>query len=64
MKCHYLMWAEFQFEKIKGSEEDDSDGCTVVSMHLISLICTLKIIKMVLCKLNVFYDNKNFPKHL
>lgn len=62
MKCYYLMWAEFQFGKMKGSEEDDSDGCAVVSVHLISLICTLKIIKMVICKLNAFYHNKNFLK--
>lgn len=46
----------------KGSEEDDSDGCTVVSVHLVSPICTLKMIKMAICKLNVFYHNKNFQK--
>lgn len=30
MKNYYLIWAAFQFEKIKGSEKDDGDGCTVV----------------------------------
>lgn len=60
MKSYYLMWAEFQSEKIKDPEDYDSDGCIVVWMHLISLICRLKMIKMVICELSVFYYNKNF----
>lgn len=43
----------------------DSDGCPVVWTPLILLICVLKMIKMVICELSVFYHNKNlrkFPK--
>lgn len=45
MKNYFLMWAEFQSEKIKNSMKGDSDSCPVVWMHLILLICVLKMIK-------------------
>lgn len=40
----------------------DSDGFPVVWMPLILLICVLKMIKMVIWELSVFYHNKNLQK--
>lgn len=42
--------------------KDDSDGFPLVWMPLILLICVLKMIKMVIWELSVFYHNKILQK--
>lgn len=47
------------WEDDKGLEMDNGDRCTTMSMYLMPLKCTLKMIKMVSFVMCIFYHNKS-----
>jgi hypothetical protein len=45
------------WEDEKVLEMGDGDGCTAMWMYLLSLICTLQMVRMILFMLHIFYHN-------